>query len=86
MLLAIDTATRFAGLALYDPDSGRVLGEESWYSVNNHTVELMPRLVRHDGAAELSRPADLTGLGYQLWDRALLPACGSDWVWPRDLP
>ena len=61
MLLAIDTATRMAGLALYDPTRGWVLGEETWYSANNHSVELMPRLVRlldQQGIA----PADLTGL------------------------
>ena len=46
MLLAIDTATHMAGLALFDPARGLVLGEESWYSVNRHTVELMPRLDR----------------------------------------
>jgi tRNA threonylcarbamoyladenosine biosynthesis protein TsaB len=61
MLLAIDTATRMAGLALYDPGSGRILGEETWYSVNNHTVELMPRLARLLGQQGAS-PADLTGL------------------------
>ena len=44
MLLAIDTATRMAGLALYDHVSNWILGEETWHSVNNHTVELMPRL------------------------------------------
>lgn len=65
MLLAIDTATRMAGLAIYDQDTGRILGEEAWYSVNNHTVELMPRLVRlleQQGV----RPADLTGLAVSL--------------------
>ena len=46
MLLAIDTATHLAGLALYDQEAGWILGEEMWQSVNNHTVELMPRLVR----------------------------------------
>lgn len=44
MLVAIDTATRFASLALYD---GLVVrAEESWQSSDNHTVELMPSLVR----------------------------------------
>jgi len=61
MLLAIDTATRTAALALYDQDRGRVLGEETWHSVNNHTVELMPRLVRMLEQQGLM-PADLTGL------------------------
>lgn len=61
MLLAIDTATRMAGLALYDQAEGWVLGEEVWYSANNHTIELMPRLVhlmRHQGVT----PTDLSGL------------------------
>jgi tRNA threonylcarbamoyladenosine biosynthesis protein TsaB len=65
MLLAIDTATHIAGLALYDEVRGRVLGEEAWLSANNHTVELMPRLVRllaQQGAS----PADLTGLSVSL--------------------
>ena len=50
-----------ASLALYDQVRGWVWGEESWYSANNHTVELMPRLVRlleQQGIA----PAQLTGL------------------------
>lgn len=46
MLLAIDTATRMASLALFDQTTDLTLGEEAWHSVNNHTVELMPRLVR----------------------------------------
>jgi tRNA threonylcarbamoyladenosine biosynthesis protein TsaB len=65
MLLAVDTATRMAGLALYDETRGRVLGEESWYSVNNHTVELMPRLVRAVEQQGIT-PADLTGLAVSL--------------------
>ncbi|MFZ5915817.1 MAG: tRNA (adenosine(37)-N6)-threonylcarbamoyltransferase complex dimerization subunit type 1 TsaB [Chloroflexota bacterium] len=44
MLLAIDTATRYASLALYDGE--RVLGEETWRTENYHTVELMPAIVR----------------------------------------
>jgi tRNA threonylcarbamoyladenosine biosynthesis protein TsaB len=65
MLLAIDTATKLAGLALYDEKLGRMLGEETWHTVNNHTVELMPRLVRlleEQGVA----PADLSGLAVSL--------------------
>jgi tRNA threonylcarbamoyladenosine biosynthesis protein TsaB len=46
MLLAVDTATHMACLALYDEVQGGVPGEQMWYSANNHTVELMPRLVR----------------------------------------
>jgi tRNA threonylcarbamoyladenosine biosynthesis protein TsaB len=61
MLVAIDTATHMAGLALYDPDRARVLAEETWHSARNHTVELMPRLARmleQHGVAG----GDLTGL------------------------
>jgi len=61
MLLAVDTATQMASLALYDQARGWVLGEESWFSANNHTVELMPRLVRLLEQQRIT-PADLTGL------------------------
>jgi len=44
MILAIDTATEFAGLALSDADT--VWVEEIWHAVRNHTVEVMPRLNR----------------------------------------
>jgi tRNA threonylcarbamoyladenosine biosynthesis protein TsaB len=59
MILAIDTATRWAGLALYD---GRtLLAEVGWHSKNNHTVELAP------GVADLMRrtevaPGDLAAV------------------------
>jgi tRNA threonylcarbamoyladenosine biosynthesis protein TsaB len=43
MLLALDTATRQASVALYDERGVRA--ETSWYSADNHTVELMPRVV-----------------------------------------
>ena len=61
MLLAIDTATRMAGLALCDQVNGLVLAEQTWRSANNHTVELMPRLVRLLEQQGLS-PSELTGL------------------------
>ncbi len=44
MLLAIDTATQMAGIALYNQDGLHV--EELWRSSANHTVELMPNIVR----------------------------------------
>lgn len=44
MLLAIDTATRVAGLALYDQDG--LHSEELWHTGDNHSVELMPYVVR----------------------------------------
>jgi tRNA threonylcarbamoyladenosine biosynthesis protein TsaB len=49
MLLAIDTATRLASLALYD-ESG-IVAEQSWRSANNHSVETMPAI-----AEMLARP------------------------------
>ena len=44
MILAIDTATRYAGIALYDGQAVTV--EHSWRSNANHTVELMPNIMR----------------------------------------
>jgi tRNA threonylcarbamoyladenosine biosynthesis protein TsaB len=44
MILAIDTATQYAGLALYSPDG--LTAEEAWFAGRNHTIELMPRIVR----------------------------------------
>ncbi len=43
MLLAIDTATQFVSLALHD---GRLVrAEQTWFSANNHTVELAPAVL-----------------------------------------
>lgn len=42
LLLAIDTATAQAGIALFD---GSVLGEISWQSGQNQTTELLPTLL-----------------------------------------
>jgi tRNA threonylcarbamoyladenosine biosynthesis protein TsaB len=65
MLLAIDTATHMAGLALFEPSKVQILGEESWYSVNRHTVELVPRMDRLLGQQGIT-PAELTGLAVSL--------------------
>lgn len=43
-VLAIDTATRYAGLAIYDGQV--VLTESTWRANQNHTVTLMPNLIR----------------------------------------
>lgn len=40
MILAIDTATKWTGLALYDGRS--LLAETGWHSTHTHTVELAP--------------------------------------------
>ena len=42
MLLAIDTATKMLGLALYD--GAEILNESVWYSHNHHTTELAPEV------------------------------------------
>ena len=52
MLLAIDTSTRYAGVALADP--GRVVSARSWYSAVNHTAELMPAVSETLKAAGLT--------------------------------
>lgn len=43
MLLAIDTSTRQASIALYTPGR-RLLAEQSWFSANRHTEELVPAI------------------------------------------
>lgn len=42
MILAIDTSTRLAGIALYD--GTQVLAETVWHSRDYHTVELIPTI------------------------------------------
>ncbi len=42
MLLAIDTATQFMSLALYDGHS--LVAEQTWRTVNNHSVQLAPTI------------------------------------------
>ena len=44
MLLAIDTSTRYAGVALADEE--RVVASRTWHSGVNHTAELMPAVVQ----------------------------------------
>ena len=63
MILAIDTATQYAGLALYNQDG--IYTEESWYAGRNHTVELMPRIIRILKLANL-KVAALTALAVSL--------------------
>ncbi len=63
MLLAIDTASHLAGIALYDENG--VAAEHSWTSRAHHTVDLVPNIVtllRQQGLTA----ADLTGLAVGL--------------------
>ncbi|MCA1554508.1 MAG: tRNA (adenosine(37)-N6)-threonylcarbamoyltransferase complex dimerization subunit type 1 TsaB, partial [Chloroflexi bacterium] len=50
MLLAIDTATALAGIALMDtsgvPKGIELRGSTEWHTERNHTVELLPNVVR----------------------------------------
>ncbi len=63
MLLAVDTSTRYAGVAVCQ--EGRVLSCRSWYSAVNHTTELMPavaQVLRQHGLAV----SDLNGIAVAL--------------------
>jgi tRNA threonylcarbamoyladenosine biosynthesis protein TsaB len=63
MLLAVDTATRNAGVALYTADG--IQAEITWRSRENHTVELTPQIVH---LLELGKTAkkDLKAIGVAL--------------------
>jgi tRNA threonylcarbamoyladenosine biosynthesis protein TsaB len=65
MLLALDTSTRLAGIALYSGEAGLV-SEWTWHSANRHTVELMPRVAQmlaQSGAAIADLQAVAVALG-----------------------
>jgi len=55
MLLALDTSTRYASVALADED--RVVASRTWHSKINHTAELMPAV------AQILAGRDLTVAG-----------------------
>lgn len=59
MILAIDTATRWLGLALHDGTA--VLAETGWHCLNNHTIELAPALQTLLARAAIT-PADLKAI------------------------
>jgi tRNA threonylcarbamoyladenosine biosynthesis protein TsaB len=63
MLLALDTATRATGLALFDGQT--LVAELNWQSSNGQTTELLPRLVQLMGWHGL-QPTDLTCLAVSL--------------------
>ena len=63
MLLAIDTSTRYAGVALVNED--RVIASQAWHSIYNHTAELMPAVVSILEHAGLTA-ADLDGVAVAL--------------------
>lgn len=59
MILAIDSATRWAGLALYDGTA--VIAEYGWRCLNNHTIELTPAIAEMGERVGVS-PADWKGI------------------------
>ena len=68
MLLAVDTSTRYAGVALYsapEPEKGRMIASRSWYSSVNHTSELMPAVSQILESHNITL-ADLTGIAVAL--------------------
>ncbi|MFQ6014676.1 MAG: tRNA (adenosine(37)-N6)-threonylcarbamoyltransferase complex dimerization subunit type 1 TsaB [Anaerolineae bacterium] len=63
MLVAIDTATALASIALFSED--RVQAERTWYSDVHHTVEVMPNMV--DMLRQLAvTPGQLTAVAVSL--------------------
>ena len=63
MLLAIDTSTRYAGVAVADGE--RLLAARSWYSGSSHTAELMPAVAGLLQGLGLL-PRDLQGIAVAL--------------------
>ena len=63
MLLAIDTSTRYAGVAL--AAEGRLVALRSWFSSVSHTVELMPAIAESLRTQGLSA-GDLSGIAVAL--------------------
>ncbi|MDM8519682.1 tRNA (adenosine(37)-N6)-threonylcarbamoyltransferase complex dimerization subunit type 1 TsaB [Anaerolineales bacterium HSG6] len=63
MILAIDTATQYAGLALYTEDG--LHAEEAWFAGRRHTTELTPRIVRMLKGAEI-QISDLTAIAVSI--------------------
>jgi tRNA threonylcarbamoyladenosine biosynthesis protein TsaB len=57
MILALDTATTMASLALYDPTEEIVLAEQTWQARRRQTEELLPVLQEMMARLELTPPA-----------------------------
>ena len=63
MLLAIDTSTRYAGVAL--AVDGQVVSSRNWFSRTNHTAELMPAIVATLQNQDIL-PKELSGIAVAL--------------------
>jgi tRNA threonylcarbamoyladenosine biosynthesis protein TsaB len=64
MLLAIDTSTKQAGIALYDGARG-LIAEYNWHSANRHTEELMPAVAQMLAQAS-AKPSGLRAVAVAL--------------------
>lgn len=60
-ILAIDTASRWTAIGLYDEVANAVLSNSGWYATLRQTVELAPAIHDQMGALGLNY-ADLTGI------------------------
>jgi tRNA threonylcarbamoyladenosine biosynthesis protein TsaB len=56
MLIALDTSTRWTGIALYDGERG-LIAERNWLAGNRHTAELLPECEALLKMVDLSRSA-----------------------------
>ena len=65
MILAMDTSTEEASIALFDESTGKVASEHSWLSHRRHTVELMPKVNSMVTEAGL-KASDLRGIAVAL--------------------
>lgn len=63
MILAIDTATRLASIALYDEKGVRA--EQAWHSRDHHTVELAPNIASLLRGQQV-QPRNLAGVAVAL--------------------
>jgi len=84
MILAIDTATRSAGLAVHD--GYRVRAECTWDTSDHHTVELMPRMVEMLDQIDVSID-QISGLGVSIGPGSFTGvrvgvAAARGWRWP----
>jgi tRNA threonylcarbamoyladenosine biosynthesis protein TsaB len=61
VLLALDTATTTASIALYDPGAGELLAEQSWQARRRQTESLLPALQEMMARLEMT-PDSLTAL------------------------
>jgi tRNA threonylcarbamoyladenosine biosynthesis protein TsaB len=83
MILAIDTATEWLGVALHDGTAVRA--EIGWRCHRRHTIELAPTI---DVLCQKNRPRPgRSGRGSpSLSDQAPIPGCASGSRWPKGSP